>query len=116
MIFLFQADQVVNKGFQIDPTNIYQFVVGGLVVIILSLCAVVIAQYKRGLERENKIQELTVNITTVALNATQMLENVVHRVEQMTGAIDNHKTEIKTAIRDFENNIIRTVDNIKKFR
>lgn len=118
MIFLFQviepATRIAEKGFQLDPTNIFQFLVGGLVLIILSLGSVIVIQYRRGIERENKIQELTVNITTVAVNATQVLESLAQQVDKLPTAIDNHKVEIKGAIKDSETNILRIVEAIKK--
>lgn len=117
MIIIFQiADSVdvAEKAFQIDPTNVFKFLVGGLVVILMALCAVIIFLQRRLMEREKRLEELTVNITTVAVNATSVLDSLVHSVDQLPAAVEKHKSEIKDAIEKSEQSILRTVEILKK--
>lgn len=117
MTLLFQvvdSVKIVERGFQIDPTNVFGFLVGGLILIILVLGAVAIALWKRLLDREKRLEELTVNITTVAVNATQVLDSLVNSVDKLPHAIDSHKGEIKAALKDSENAILRTIETIRR--
>nr|DAL04237.1 MAG TPA: ATP synthase [Crassvirales sp.] len=117
MTLLFQAVdsvKVVDKAFQIDPTNVFQFLVGGLILIIIALSTVIVILFKRITDREKRLEELTVNITSVAVNATQVLDSLVHSVDKLPTAIDSHKGEIRQAIKESENAILRTLDRIKK--
>jgi len=117
MIFLFQvvdSTKVVDKAFQIDPTNIFQFLVGGLVVIIVTLIGAIIFLQKRLMEREKRLEELTVNITTVAVNTTSVLDSLVGSVDLLPVAIEKHKAEIKEVVKTSETAILRTIDQLKK--
>lgn len=117
MILLFQiADsvQVAEKAFQIDPTNVFKFLVGGLVLIIFTEASVIIFLVRRLMEREKRLEDLTVNTTTVAVNATSVLDSLVHSVDQLPAAVEKHKAEIKDAIEKSEQSIIRTVEILKK--
>lgn len=117
MLFLFQvldSTKVVDKAFNLDPTNVFQFLVGGLVIIIFALCAVVVFMWKRDQAREKRLEELTVSITSVAVNTTNVLERLVQSVDELPAAVDAHKKDIKEAIRTSEAAILRTIDAIKK--
>lgn len=121
MTLLFQvvdSVKVVERAFQIDPTNVIQFLVGALILVILALCAVIAFLFKyfstRLLDREKRLEELTTSITSVAVNATSVLDALVHSVDKLPAHIDAHKGEIRQAIKDSENAIIRIVDRLKK--
>ena len=108
------TSKVVDKAFQIDPSNVYQFLVGGMAVIIVALHAVIIFMWRRLMDREKRLEELTVNITTVAVNTTAVLDSLGSSVDELPATVEKHRAEIKEAIKMSESAILRTIDNIKK--
>lgn len=109
MTLLFQVIES-GKSFQFDPV---QFLAWGLVVVGVTLCAVIAILYKRLVDREKRIEELTINITSVAVNTTQVLDALVNSVDKVPAYIDAHKGEIKEAIKNSEYAILRTLDQIQ---
>lgn len=117
MILIFQAVdpvKIADRAFQIDPTNIYQFLVGLLFVALLGLLFVIKVLFGKIEEKEKRMEELTVNITTVAVNTQQVLESLVGSVDKLPAHIENHKQEIRQAIKDSEHGIQRAIDAIKR--
>ena len=114
MFQIADSTRVVDEAFKIDPTNIYQFLVGGLVVISLALCATVIFLWKKYMEREKRLEELTVNITTVAVNSASVLHSLTKSVDELPDHIERHKNDIKDTLRNSEATILRTIDTLKR--
>lgn len=116
-MILFQladSTRVVDQAFKINPNNIYQFLVAGLVVIVIALCAVIVFLWKQLKEREKRHEELTVTVTTVAVNSASVLSSLMKSVDELPEHIERHKVDIKDALRDSVSSILRTIDNIKK--
>lgn len=117
MILIFQSVdpvKIADRAFQIDPTNIYQFLVGLLFVAIIGLLFVIKALFGKIEQKEKRLEDLTVSITTVATNTQQVLESLVGSVDKLPAHIEKHKEEIIRATKDSEHGIQRAIDAIAR--
>ena len=110
MTLLFQVIES-GKHFQIDPV---QFLAWGIVVVGVTLCTVIAILYKRLVDREKRIEELAVNITSVAVNTTQVLDALFNSVDKIPSHFADHKADLKEAIKNLEYAILRTLDQFQQ--
>lgn len=96
---------IAQRAFDINPSNLYAFVVGALVIVIGALAYVIIRLWGtlQGLYKENK--DMASSLATVVINNTHVIERISERVDGINQNIRDSTDAIKEAIRASEERI-----------
>lgn len=76
MFILLQATDIAQRAFDISPTSVYGFLLGGMALII-------IGQWSVMLYLGRKILSLSEDIVKVATSTDANLENIERRLEKL---------------------------------
>lgn len=109
MVFLFQlveSTDLARKAFEISPTSIYGWVLAASTVLNIAFCVVIVYLWKTHLEEQKERKEMLVNMTTVILNNTHVIERVSGMVTGLSAEHKNIIDTLKESIRASEERII----------
>jgi predicted PurR-regulated permease PerM len=115
------VDETIRRGFDVDPTNIYGFVVGFLIFIIIVLGVVI---YKLYISLNNKLESRNTNLIELNKSNIEVLldlknildiikDSTTKNTEQMIKSIDTAKTDIENKLVSMETNLSRYLNNTK---
>lgn len=97
---------MADHAFNINPTNIYGFVLGALVIVIFALCWVIFKLWASLQAEQKEKKEIITNMTTVVLNNTHVIEKITESVNRIPYDLKDLSETFDKQLRATEERII----------